>query len=397
MLPENDASGPLEIEQLSSTLIRQIFGFKVDQERGNFILQELQRQRVEGILDEGIPRVDESTFNRGLEWLRTNYPLDEDAAIISRLEREEAQQSQALIDRAVEIGIYAPADPKEHSSSRVQTNSQSPVIYIPQQDPERNRVLGHSYVDQKREENKAARAAEEAAKKAEQEAAEAEAVRTGVPIPTAETKALVRRERVAEKKSMWQEYVKSSYGEEGRGWPTMTAIQRLWPSAMFTAAVVGLSVLFAIFYTPPPRKARIWPDIPPAAATVLVLIGMNVLVTLAWQVVPLQRLLFRYFMNVPGYPSAFAIIGCVFSHQYFNHVGMNMLVLWFFGTKLHDDIGRGPFLAIFMACGVLGSFGSLTVHVLTSSFKSGALGASGAVSGLIAAWCVVNMKYANPL
>lgn len=397
MLPEDDASGPLEIKRVSPALIRQIFGFKVDQERGNFILQELQRQRVAGTLDEGIPSIDESTFDQGLEWLRTNYPLDEDAAIISRLEREEAQQSQALIDRAVKLGIYAPLDPKEQSSSQVRTNSQSPVIYIPQHDPERNRVLGHSYVEQRREENIAARAAEEAAKKAEQEAAEAEAVRTGVPIPTAETKALVRREKLEEKKVMWQEYVQSSYGKEGQGWPTMTAFQRLWPSAVLTATVVGMSVLFAIFYTPPPRKARIWPDIPPAAATVLVLIGMNALVTLAWHVVPLQRLLFRYFINVPGYPSAFAIIGCIFSHQYFGHMGMNMLVLWLFGTKLHDDIGRGQFLAIYMACGVLGSFGSLTAHVLTSTFRSGALGASGAVSGMIAAWCVVNMKYANPL
>ena len=397
MPPEDAASRPHEIKRVSPALIKQIFGLDIDQERGNFILQELQRQRVAGILDEGIPNIDESTLDQGLEWLRTNYPLDEDAAIISRLEREESQQSQAFIDRAVELGIYGPKEEKEQSSSQVQTSPQNPEVYIPQQDPDRNRVLGYSYIEQMRKENIAAREAEEAAKKADQEAAEAEAIRTGVPIPTAETLALVRQERIAEKKTMWKEYVQTVFGEKDQGWPNMTVGQRLWPSAVFTAVVVGISALFATFYTPPPKKARIWPDVPPAAATVMVLVGMNALVYMAWHVAPLQRMLFRYFINVPGYPSAFAIIGNIFSHQTLKHLSGNMLVLWIFGSKLHDDIGRGPFLATYMACGALSSFGSLTVHVLTSAFQSGALGASGALTGIMAAWCVVNYKYANPL
>lgn len=396
LLPENATSHPLEFKRESPATIKQIFGLKIDPKRGNSILEKLQRQRVAGTIDEGIPNVDESALHQGLEWLRTNYPLDEDAAIILRLEREEAQQSQALIDRAVELGIYAPKDAEEPSGSQVQTGLQKPVVYIPQQDPERNRVLGHSYIEQRRKENMAAREAKEAAKKAEQEAAEAEAIRTGVPIPTAETKALARREKVAEKKEMWQEYVRSAYEPKGQEWPKMTVLQRLWPSAVFTATIFGLSVLFAIYYTPPPKKARIWPDVPPAAATVLVLIGMNVLVYLAWHVVPLQRGLFRYFINVPGYPSAFAILGNTFSHQNLGHLATNMLVMWLFGTRLHDDIGRGPFLATYIACGALSSFGSLTAHVLTSAFRTGALGASGGLMGVMAAWCVVNMKYVHP-
>ena len=395
LTPEDTASRPLGVGRVSPALIKQIFGLEVDQERGNSILQKLQEQRVAGIIDQGIPDIDESTLGQGLEWLRTNYPLDEDAAIMSRLDREEAEQSQALIDRGVENGIDGPEDAKEQPSAQVQTGSQN-LVYIPQQDSDRNRVLGHSYIEQMREENKAAREAKEAAKKAEQkaeqEAAEAEAIRTGVPIPTAETNALAREQRIAEKKAMWKDYVQSAYGEKGQGWPAMPAFQRLWPSALFTAGVVGMSVLFAIYYTPPPKKARIWPDIPPAAATVGVLVGMNVLVYLSWHVVGLQRVLFRHFISVPGYPSAFSIIGNIFSHQKFKHLGFNMVVLWFFGTKLHDDIGRGPFLATYMACGALASFGSLTAHVLTSTFLSGALGSSGATAGTIAAWCLVNME-----
>ena len=405
MEPEDAATRTHEIKGVSSAHIKQIFGPKIKRKRGNFILQELQWQRVAGTIDEGIPNTDENTIDQGLEWLRTNYPLDEDAAIMARLDREEDElseaQSKPYIDRAVELGLYAPRDPKEQKSLQVQTAPKTPMVYIPQQDPDRNRVLGHSYIEEMREQNIAARKEAEARRKAEQEAeqaaAEAEAIRTGVPIPTPESLALERQEKISEKKAMWTEYVRSTYGKEGQGWPTMTAFQRLWPSAVFTAFVTGMSVLFAIFYTPPPKKARMWPNVPPAAATLFVIIGMNVLLFGAWYVAPLQRGMFRYFITVPGYPTAFAIIGNTFSHQNFQHLSLNMLVLWMLGSKLHDDIGRGPFIATYMACGALSSFGSLAAHVLTKSLQSGALGASGALSGVVAAWCVVNMQYVDSL
>ena len=276
----------------------------------------------------------------------------------------------------------------------VRTGPGDPVTYIPQQDPDRNRVLGTSLFDKKRDAYKAEIAARKAAKKAEQEAAEAEGIRIGKPVPTPETQALVRKQQVEEKKAQWQDHVQSVFGKpQGpQRWPTMTNFQRLWPSAVFTAAVIGLSVLFAQYYTPPPRQARIWPDIPPAAATVIVVIGMNVIVFLAWRVVPLQRFLFKYFMSVPGCPRAFTVLGNTFSHQKLWHLTLNMMVMWIFGTRLHDDIGRGPFLATLMACGAFSSFVSLVGHVFTSAFQSGALGASGIISGLMAAWCVVNSE-----
>lgn len=393
-IPSKDAaSASLKFKRVSPVTIKQIFGPQVEKNTGNALLQKLQAQRLAGTLDEGIPDVDESTLNQGLEWLRTNYPLDEDTAILSRLEREEAQEHQTFIDRAENLGLYKSGTSNEQPTSQGQTSSE-PLVYIPQQDPERNRVLGTSFLDRKRAANKAAYDAEEAAKKAEQEAAEAEAIRIGKPIPTAETQAVVRRKMVAEKKAQWKEHVQSVFGEKGSNYkfPVMTISRRLWPSAVLTAAVIGLSMLFATFYTPPPKRARIWPDIPPAAATMLVLIGMNVAVFLAWRVVPLQRGMYKYFTNVPGYPRTFAILGSLFSHQMPLHLAMNMLVLWIFGTKLHDDIGRGPFLAIFFACGAFSSFFSLAGHVFTSTFLTGALGASGVLAGIIGTWCVINSE-----
>lgn len=389
--PKDSASAPVTFKPVSRATVKEIFGPKVDHKRGNDLLRKVQNQRAAGTLDEGIPGCSEKTLNEGLGWLRTKYPLDEDAAIIARLEREEAQESQVLVDRAVRLGIYKPTDASEQSTPQIQTSSQKTVIYTPQQDPDRNRVLGTSLLDKKRLANEAAYKAELAAKKAEQEAAEAEAIRIGKPVPTAQTQALVREQQVAEKKAYWLEHAQSAFGKTQQ-WPTMTKFQRLWPSAVFTAAVIGLSVLFAHYYTPPPKKARIWPDIPPAAATVLVLISMNVLVFLAWRVTPLQRSLFQYFMSVPGYPRAFTLVGNTFSHQAPWHLTLNMVVLWVFGTRLHDDIGRGPFLATYMSCGAFSSFFSLSANVLTNSLGSGALGASGVIAGLMATWCVVNSE-----
>ena len=392
--PKDSASAFHDFEPVSPAAVKEIFGVHIGHRRGNELITKIQVQRVAGTLDEGILGCEETVLNQGLQWLRTNYPLDEDAATIARLEREEAQESQVLIDRAERLGIYKSTDDSEPSNPQIQTSSQDTIVYTPQQDPERNRVLGTSLLDKKRLANEAAYEAEQAVKKAEREAAEAEAIRIGKPVPTSQTQAVVRKQRLAEKKAQWQEHVKSVFGKpaEGQQWPTMTKFQRLWPSAVFTAAVIGLSALFAHYYTPPPKKARIWPDIPPAAATVLVLIGMNVLVFFAWQVVPLQRTLFKYFMTVPGYPRAVTVIGNTFSHQAAQHLTWNMVVLWVFGTRLHDDIGRGQFLATYLSCGAFSSFFSLSAYVFTNSLGSGALGPSGVIAGLVAAWCLVNSE-----
>ena len=392
--PQDAASAPLELKRVSPSAVQKIFGPRINHQRGNDILQALQEQRMAGTLDEGVPNVGEPTVNQGLEWLRTNYPLDEDAAIMSRLEREEAQESQNLIDRAEKLGIYRSEPSDEQPVAQVPTDPRSPLIYVPQQDPERNRILGTSLLDKKRDANKAAYQAEEAVKRAEAEAAEAEAIRIGKPVPTAETQAVVRRQKLVESKEQWIEHAESLFGEKDaeQKWPDMTISQRLWPSALLTAAVIGLSVLFATYYTPPPKKARIWPDTPPAAATMMVLIGINVVVFGAWHLVPLQRFMLKNFISVPGYPRAFSIIGCTFSHQTPMHLAMNMVVLWLFGTRVHDEIGRGPFLATYMACGAFSSFSSLAVHVFTSAFQTGALGASGVTAAIIATWCVINSE-----
>ena len=76
-----------------------------------------------------------------------------------------------------------------------------------------------------------------------------------------------------------------------------------------------------------------WPDTPPAAATVAAIIGINLGIWALWKVPPAWRLLNRYFISVAACPRPLSNVGAVFSHQSLKHLGMNMLVLYYSGTK----------------------------------------------------------------
>lgn len=76
-----------------------------------------------------------------------------------------------------------------------------------------------------------------------------------------------------------------------------------------------------------------WPDTPPAAATVFALIGINVGIFALWKFPPAWRMLNRYFISAPLYPYALSMIGTVFSHQMAKHTLVNTGILFFLGTK----------------------------------------------------------------
>lgn len=99
---------------LSAAEINAIFGKgRLSADVGNRALAVLQGRRVAGTLDLDLPAdvtlsVHQSSLDTGLEWLRANYPLDEDAAIYARFEREEIEEEQKLIRRAEQLGLYKP-------------------------------------------------------------------------------------------------------------------------------------------------------------------------------------------------------------------------------------------------------------------------------------------------
>lgn len=117
---------------LSEKEVASIFGPYIDQHEGNRILRLLHGQRLSGTLDQGleVPHATayvKSLVATGLIWLRANYPVDEDAAIRARVEKEQDEEERELLDDASRLGI------------------------LPQQSTDRSRLYGVSGLDAIRE------------------------------------------------------------------------------------------------------------------------------------------------------------------------------------------------------------------------------------------------------
>ena len=98
---------------LPKSEIKAIFGRDVPVELGNRILAVLHARRLEGTLDLDLPNEIARAFTQpqldnALDWLREKYPLDEDSAILARIEREEREAEEKLVRRAEELGLYKP-------------------------------------------------------------------------------------------------------------------------------------------------------------------------------------------------------------------------------------------------------------------------------------------------
>jgi len=88
-----------------------------------------------------------------------------------------------------------------------------------------------------------------------------------------------------------------------------------------------------------------------------------------------------------GFEAAFLpLITSMFLHSGFLHLAGNMLFLWIFGDNVEDSFGHLPYLFFYLVCGL----GAGLLHVL---FNLGsaipALGASGAISGVMGAYMVL--------
>jgi rhomboid-like protein len=105
----------LRDEPFSKAEIDRIFGprSKVSIALGNRILSVLQGRRLAGTLDLDFPAdirraVRPAVLDAGLDYLRKAHPVDEDAAIMARIEREEREEEAKLIQRAEALGLYKP-------------------------------------------------------------------------------------------------------------------------------------------------------------------------------------------------------------------------------------------------------------------------------------------------
>ena len=114
---------------------------------------------------------------------------------------------------------------------------------------------------------------------------------------------------------------------------TIAKRQRLLPSTVFGIICVGLVVWYSQTYVPPEAASRLWNDIPPSVATILGLSASMLAVTFLWHWPRAWRILNRTAIITTALPLPFAILGNIFSHQTFRHLGANVAFMTLYGIS----------------------------------------------------------------
>jgi len=85
-------------------------------------------------------------------------------------------------------------------------------------------------------------------------------------------------------------------------------------------------------------------------------------------------------------PVYLSLITSMFLHGGILHIGFNMLFLWIFGNNIEDAFGRFKFILFYLLAGIAGSFLQIATDP-TSTIPN--IGASGAISGVLAAYLIL--------
>jgi membrane associated rhomboid family serine protease len=85
-------------------------------------------------------------------------------------------------------------------------------------------------------------------------------------------------------------------------------------------------------------------------------------------------------------PSTATLVTSMFSHGGLMHLVGNMWFLWLYGDNVEDAMGRTRYLLFFLICGFVGT---LAHAALDPASRIPLVGASGAISGVIAAYLLI--------
>jgi membrane associated rhomboid family serine protease len=86
-------------------------------------------------------------------------------------------------------------------------------------------------------------------------------------------------------------------------------------------------------------------------------------------------------------PIYLTLLTSIFMHGSFLHLGGNMLYLWVFGDNVEDSMGHIKYLIFYLICGLAASFTHIFFNL---DSRIPAVGASGAISGILGAYLVLH-------
>jgi membrane associated rhomboid family serine protease len=90
--------------------------------------------------------------------------------------------------------------------------------------------------------------------------------------------------------------------------------------------------------------------------------------------------------GLPYVPEPLTLLTSLFLHGSILHLLGNMLFLWVFGDNVEDAMGHGRFVLFYLACGIAAG---LTHALIFPESQNPLIGASGAVSGVVAAYLIL--------
>ena len=394
---------PFRPEPLSDAELQDAFGQdRPDPEFAQRLLSVLYARMLDGTLDLPPPEDIEDQLQdysdglvpAALEWLRTNHPIDEEAAIAARLKREESRSEQRtpsqLIQRAEALGLYKP----QSGSYDLPLSGKKGDVYSPSI---LERVREANKVKDKLDEEVLDKQIDQILEKAREtqqiqqnrdtalETRPEQALEPAVPEGEIKPPNVYERWRLKARNRATTDLTLESpeIAQTSR-------TRRLLPSLLFTLGVSAACYFYATMYTPPTRRDRIMPTTSLATATVLGLFALNAGILVLWRFPPAWTLFNRYLISVPALPRAPSMLGNVLSHQSMGHLLSTFFWVTLFGIPLHEDVGRGWFLAVYLLAGTWGSFASLTNFTLRGILNTSSLGGSGATAGIIGAYCTVH-------
>ncbi len=85
-------------------------------------------------------------------------------------------------------------------------------------------------------------------------------------------------------------------------------------------------------------------------------------------------------------PTPLTFITGMFVHANIGHIFGNMLFLWVFGDNVEDAMGSARYIAFYLLCGIAAA---LTFSVMVPAGEAPLIGASGAISGVAAAYLLL--------